>query len=278
MKRADLPFAQSLSRDAGWNQTADDWLRFLNYQPDGCFVAEWHDLPAGTVTTTVYGKRLAWIGMLLVAPEHRGRGIGTALLEHAIRHLRTAGVPCIKLDATPQGQPIYERIGFKVEWSLQRWAARSLEIDWRASSPKTRPVYWVDYHFVKALDLAAYGEERFRMLGMMMGGKERWLVNRSPKEFVTGFGMMRKGANAEYLGPVVAESVPVAAHLIQSLLQPLAKRRVYWDIPDHQDATIELARKLGFHPQRSLVRMFLGEENVAGRPEMIHGLAGPEIG
>src|SRR5580700_5524666 len=112
MTRADIPDGMRLKDLAGWNQTAEDWVRFLQASPSGCFVAEWEGHVVGTVTTIVYGDRFAWIGMVLVNPDLRGKGIGTALLERAIDHLDASGVPCLKLDATPQGQPIYERLGF----------------------------------------------------------------------------------------------------------------------------------------------------------------------
>jgi hypothetical protein len=106
----------------------------------------------------------------------------------------------------------------------------------------------------------------------------RWLVHESPRGRVNGFGFTRKGARAVYLGPVVAENQSAAGALLKSLLQPLARRRVFWDIPDHQASTLDLARRLGFHPQRPLLRMFRGGRNVPGKPEWIHALAAPEIG
>src|SRR5437899_5195592 len=100
LTRADLPFADSVRALAGWNQTAADWERILATEPEGCFLAEWNGVPAGTATTTVYGPALAWIGMVLVHPEFRRRGIGRALLEHCIAHLCKRGVRCLQPDAT----------------------------------------------------------------------------------------------------------------------------------------------------------------------------------
>src|SRR5256885_14028805 len=101
MNESDLPFADSLRELAGWNQTLVDWRRMLALSPSsqsasvetcapqsGCFVAEWEGVLVGTVTILCYGKELAWIGMLLVHPESRGRGIGQTLLHHCLDHLR----------------------------------------------------------------------------------------------------------------------------------------------------------------------------------------------
>src|ERR1041384_2093827 len=92
--KADLPFADSLRAVAGWNQTIRDWQRFLALQPEGCFLAEWNGSPAGTATTIAYGTEVAWIGMVLVHPDCRSRGIGTALLQHCIDFLRRRQVRC----------------------------------------------------------------------------------------------------------------------------------------------------------------------------------------
>ena len=78
---ADLPLG--LCGAAGWNQTEADWRRFLDLQPDGCFVAELDGASVGTTTTCVF-SRVAWVAMALVAEAVRGRGVGAALLGAAL--------------------------------------------------------------------------------------------------------------------------------------------------------------------------------------------------
>ena len=112
MTEGDVPAADELRRLAGWNQTLEDWRRMLRLEPRGCFVAVQNGEVVGTVTTTTHGQALAWIGMMLVHPEHQRRSIGTRLMRLALEYLQGRGVKCVKLDATPAGRPLYEKLGF----------------------------------------------------------------------------------------------------------------------------------------------------------------------
>jgi GNAT superfamily N-acetyltransferase len=117
---SDIPAAMKLKEAAGWNQTEDDWRRLLRLQPAGCFAATKNDELVGTTTTTTYKDQLAWIGMVLVDPQSRRQGVATRLMETALDYLR-GKVATVKLDATAQGKPVYERFGFEEESLVERW-------------------------------------------------------------------------------------------------------------------------------------------------------------
>src|SRR5262245_10020167 len=118
---ADVSLGMRLKTQAGWNQLEGDWRRMLAMQPDGCFVAEHEGTAAGTCMTCMFGD-VAGIAMMLVEQSLRGKGIGRALMEHALAFLDCRTVGTIRLDATPMGQPLYEKLGFKAEYSLARYA------------------------------------------------------------------------------------------------------------------------------------------------------------
>src|SRR5437762_3238885 len=124
MTMADIPAGMRLKEIAGWNQTAADWKRFLEASPKGCFAAEEDGRICGTATTISFENRFAWVGMVLVDPQYRGRGIGTQLLKRAIEYLDGLKIPAIKLDATPQGKPLYEKLEFVCEYEIERWTLR----------------------------------------------------------------------------------------------------------------------------------------------------------
>jgi ribosomal protein S18 acetylase RimI-like enzyme len=74
MEKGDLDLALHLVE--GWGNNRDDLERLLEYEPEGCFIAEAGGEALGMVSTTSYGS-LAWIGSFIVEPRARGKGIGT---------------------------------------------------------------------------------------------------------------------------------------------------------------------------------------------------------
>jgi GNAT superfamily N-acetyltransferase len=54
----------------------------------------------------------AYLLNFYTAPEARGRGLATQLLQHAVDECRKANVQVITLHASKFGKPIYEKFGF----------------------------------------------------------------------------------------------------------------------------------------------------------------------
>ena len=278
LTRADLPFADSVRSLAGWNQTGADWERFLTTEPNGCYLAEWAGAPAGTATTTVYGPKLAWIGMVLVHPDYRRRGIGRALLQHCVEYLRSRGVLCLKLDATPLGKTVYDGLGFQAEWTLARWSGVPLIARPRPPGPPLRPWQSTDKLLVDPLDAAAFGVSRRRILPALVEQSVSALVSESKPGHPAGFGLLRHGSRALYLGPVAATSTQAGIELVEALVARSEGQAIFWDIPVRNAAAVAWAEQHGFTNQRPLIRMFLGQNLVPGDPERQFALAGPETG
>jgi len=283
LTRADIPFADFIRALAGWNQTLADWERFLETEPGGCFLAEWDGEPAGTATTTVYGTDLAWIGMVLVHPQFRRRGIGTSLLRHCISYLQQErGVRCIKLDATPEGKLVYDRLGFQSEWSLKRYEGiLRLSAKQHPNPPVGAGIRsWndTDPEKVVSLDTHAFGVSRQPLLRSLAQQSLESVVVQNPCGEAVGYGFARTGVRATYLGPIGASSPEAGALVAQTLLGRLTNHRIFWDIPDATQPAIDLVNAHGLTVQRSLIRMFLGPNSNPGNPRAQFALAGPEVG
>jgi len=116
-----LPDALNLSMGAGWNQTAADWLALMTDSPEGCLGIACDGRIVATTTLVCYEKRLAWIGMVLTHPDYQRRGFARMLVSQAIGMAHERGVRTIKLDATDEGRPLYESLGFQDEQPVERW-------------------------------------------------------------------------------------------------------------------------------------------------------------
>lgn len=269
---SDLDFAHDLSRLAAWNQTRRDWERFLSLAPEGCFLAEFSGEAAGTATTTTYGGTLAWIGMVLVHPDFRRRGVGTELLRRSIAHLREEKhVGCVRLDATPAGRPLYEGLGFQAEWGLRRWVRES-ETE-AATFPLTTQCLALGETLL-SLDRQTFGADRSDLLRSLAAGSADAL------DLPDGsFGLRREGERAHYLGPITAASTASGLSIAEQLAERCPRNRpLYWDLPDPNEAAKALAEKLGFQPVRELTRMRLGEAPVAAETRLLFGIAEPGLG
>jgi predicted N-acetyltransferase YhbS len=267
----DVPAVLRLARTAGWNQTEADVRRLLALEPDGCFAACAGGEVIGTVTTTVYGLTLAWVGMILVDPAHRRRGVGTALMEAVLGYLRERGVATVKLDATPAGRPIYERLGFCPEGTLERWEG-TIRVE------EAREVSSGQWEEAAALDSAAFGADRGELVRRMIADTPVPLhVVRRP-DGISGYALARPGARAGYVGPVVAGDLAAARSLLLAASTGLGGGTVYIDIDTAFPGATELVRDLGLTRQRELLRMRWGPATEAGGPLRVFAIAGPEVG
>lgn len=52
-----------------------------------------------------------WLDNLWVLPEYMGQGIGNSLFQHALERCRALGVSTLKIEADPNAQSFYERMG-----------------------------------------------------------------------------------------------------------------------------------------------------------------------
>jgi predicted N-acetyltransferase YhbS len=272
MTTKDIPEAMRLKEIAGWNQTIADWRRFLSATPEGCFVAEHDGRVIGTVTTIVYEDRFAWIGQLLVDPENRGRGIGKQLFEQAIGHLDSQNLACMKLDATPLGKPLYEKLGFAPEYEIERWMLK------RQREVKARQYKAIEIEDVLKLDREIFGADRSRLLRSLAEEAPELAMVACRDAGIVGYTFGRHGALADQLGPWMANSEEVAARLLDEFLRRSGRELLFVDCMLNNPFALPLVKARGFEFSRPLTRMFRGTNKHPGRPELLCATLGPEFG
>ena len=241
LRRADLPDLMRLKESASWNQTAKDWERLLELEPEGCFGLERDGALVATAAALVYGQDLAWIGMVLTLPQHRGQGYAGRLMERAMAFAESRGVAQVGLDATDMGFELYRRFGFAPRSVVERWERPG-------SAVELPPSAVAEWELDLALDRAAFGTDRSRLLENLA----REGAASVPGE---GYAMGRTGSQAAYFGPCVARSAEAARQLLDWFLARHPGQAAYWDIPADNHAAVALAETSGFRRVRQLTCM-----------------------
>jgi len=264
MMASDVPAALELSIAAGWNQNAQDWRMLTELEPQGCFGIEVDGQLVSATTIVCYGKRLAWIGMVLTKPEYRGRGFARALVTHAIQYSDSLGIETIKLDATDQGQQLYASLGFHPEQSVERWTRPG-----RFEQSLTQNGLQLTERLF-LLDAEAFGADRSMMLKKLAARSFFY-------SGATSYALARTGRTTAYFGPCVASDAAEARRAITQCLNASPEGTWSWDLlPENREAAA-LASSLGFTRQRVLTRMIRGKP-VSTRNDMVYAIAGFELG
>ncbi|MDN3686480.1 GNAT family N-acetyltransferase [Cyclobacterium jeungdonense] len=273
----DLDVAMALKKTEGWNQTREDWQLFLKQQPQFCLVAVIENKPVGTVTAIAYQNRLAWIGMMLVDRKYRRKGISKMLMREILHRLE--GISTIKLDATPEGQFVYQQLGFKKEYSLWRFVRKAIhslqESDRDAGVSR---VSISDLPELEKLDAPVFGASREKVLGhLLLTFSEGALMLKEAGE-LKGYILSRKGSNYTQLGPLVAKDEAIARRLINQALTHFNDQALVLDVAANRQELIPWLENQGFEQRRELIRMYFQTNRYPGIPEKYYLIAGPELG
>ena len=282
---SDVPSAMELSTAANWNQTSEDWRRVMQLSIEGCRCIDDVGKIIATTTLLPYGKRLAWIGMVLTRPEYRRQGLARRLMKDAIAKAELDGIRTLKLDATDEGRPLYESLGFVVEEAVERWG-RDEELD----LAKVKPL--ADTCAIKACsddahipgnlfaqDEKAFGVSRKKLLEVLANSGR---VNATSNGYV----LSRSGRTSRYLGPCLITSEAEAELLITTHLWGSSKMDKhagskpcswYWDLLPANLGAVRCAQKVGFTRRRILWRMRRGEM-IDNNHAMVYAIAGFELG
>jgi len=269
MNADDLTAAAELSTAAGWNQTADDWRTLMELAPANCFAIEADGRLVSTITLLCYSQRLAWIGMVLTRSNYGGRGFARRLLAAALDRADSLGIETVKLDATDDGKPIYEKFGFKAQQPVERWSRPGSAQSQRPESDRSSRSYMLSPH-LRELDFQAFGTDRSNIL--------QTLAQRSALELTSNaFLFSRPGRTTQYLGPCIANDLAAAREIIIDATNTAAHTSWSWDLLPANKNAVALASELGFTRQRCLTRMGRGKP-LRGREEMVFAIAGFEFG
>ena len=204
-----LDGAVRLSRQAGWPHRLEDWQMILSLSEGVVAIGDAGQV-VGTILVTAYKADCAAINMVIVDETVRGRGLGRRLMEAA---LKLAGDRPLRLIATADGLPLYQKLGFGETGAVRQHQGIARKI---APPDNTEMAGPDDIPAITALDKTAFGADRDALIGKLTEVGEFAVIRRDGK--VAGFAAVRAFGRGEVIGPVVAPSLPDAKALVTHFL------------------------------------------------------------
>lgn len=280
MTAADVEDGLRLSRASGWNQTAADWRLLLSLGPGLFRVALENGRVVASGGAVRYGEALAWICMILVHPDARGRGLGTRVFDEVLvrcaAEVNAGRLRSVGLDATPAGRGIYLQRGFVEGSEIARLSLAPTSAP-AAAPPAVRPLSPADLDPVLARDREVFGADRSRLLRAALTGAPElaWLAPASGG--AAGYCFGRRGDHSDQVGPVVADDAATARDLVRAAAARRRDRPLILDARA-EPAWLDALAGLGFRVARPFTRMYLGDARPSARPALEPAVLGPEFG
>lgn len=255
----------------GWNPGMHDAEAFFATDPDGFIVAVVEGCPVGAISVVNHSNTFAFLGLYIVRPEFRGRGIGYALWEHGIRH---AGSRAIGLDGVPDQQDNYRRSGFVRAGETTRFVG-TVKAHHDAN---IRPATPNDVTNLVTLEGKASGVCKPMYVSAWV--KQTTLRQTFVLTLPSGlsFCTIRACCKGEKIGPLVADSQESAAKLISHAATAYSGE-IMIDVPAQSTQLAQYCHDIGLRPTFSTARMYRGKsDSVSGDDCLNYAVGTLELG
>lgn len=266
MSRDEVVLAIEWAAQEGWNPGLHDADTFRAADPQGFFVGTLEGEPVASISVVKYDPGFAFLGLYIVRPEWRGRGLGWALWQHG---MASAAGRQVGLDGVVERQPNYRKSGFELAWRNVRYEGRG-----GTSAPDDARVVdlaQVPLSTVCAYDNAYFPAERRAFLRAWLTQPDAAARGWIEDGRLQGYGLIRRCRSGWKIGPLFAERERIAECLFLALCSRAgAAEPVYLDLPEANAAAVALAQRYHMRMVFETARMY------TGRPPAVimHGLYG----
>ncbi len=271
----DMPAVVELTRAAGLAAAAQNIERYTAWGLGRYYAAELDGRLLGTAGAVLHDGA-SFVGAMAVAPEHRSKGLGRALLERVLDEVSAS--PTALLEATPLGFPLYRKLGFIAEHEtlvLERPAPGApIEPAVSARDESALDESALDESALDVSALVAFDAPRFGVpRSGLLRGYARELARRAVVLPGGAFGFALDGR----VGPIVADDPSDAARILDALLRLPHAGPVTLQLPAVNEPAARLALSRGFVETRRMHRMRRGPA-IPARPSSIFALATAGVG
>ena len=198
----------------------------------------------GIGTAIIYGYT-AWLAHIIVSPDHRNAGIGSAITKALIDLSQRNSCRSLLLIATTLGEPVYKKFGFEVE-TKYLFFDHGISLSPEAS-PEISGFQKTHEEPLFELDRFVSGEDRKKLLREHLNNTLVFIEN----NLLKGFYMPALGE-----GLIIADS-PAAGLALMKLRTASTKK---FCIPMLNENALNFLSQNGYTEYRRASRMILGEK------------------
>jgi ribosomal protein S18 acetylase RimI-like enzyme len=272
---ADLQTADIILSSAF--QRSESWIRdlglFRKLQPDGIFLASQDDFPAGMVATIIYSN-YAYVGLMGIHQEFQRQGVGLVLMQHVLTFMQQKRVPVVRLDASPCGQPLYEKLGFVPLEEVFVLQQQKRDMDYQRPSG-LQILTLQDLDLLTASDHQAFGADRGRLLQALLESYPgRAFTQQNKQGNVGGYLFVQE----KRIGPWVMTGHMEAEPLLQAALSLPFPGPASVVVPAENPAAVTLLKRHGFGIVRVNRHMAYGSDLPAGQRQRVFAQASLSLG
>ena len=215
MNAGDVAAMHRLARQMSWPHRRADCAQLLALGA-GTVAVDAAGTTIGGGMRWAFGADVGTIGLVMVAREQQGKGIGRALMKALIAE---SGLRALMLNATAEGLWLYEKLGFDPVGLVRQHQAERIEGTLLPPAPivALRRAVPADHASLSRLDAAAFGADRSRLIGRLLAEGETWLIERADRP--AGFAILRAFGHGMLIGPVLAPGEEEAIALVAAAVR-----------------------------------------------------------
>ena len=271
----DIEALHLLTVEASWPHRPDDW-RFVLGLGHGLAARDAAGRIVGCAMWWPFGEEDATVGMVLVSHRLQGRGIGRRLMADV---LEAAARRRIWLNATEEGRPLYEKLGFRPVGTIRQ--RQGLAVLPAGEAPpaegEVRPFAAQDLSEIVALDRAASGRARGTLIEALADRAEG--VVHEVEGRIAGFAFTRAFGRGHVVGPIVARNDAAAIALVRPSVEAHAGTFLRTDMPFEDGPYVRFIEAAGLAQVDTALTMLLGDGAPEPRgPAKVYGLASQALG
>ncbi|MGW5952277.1 GNAT family N-acetyltransferase [Bacillus mycoides] len=266
----------ALSSYIGWDYNREEIETVLNTGIVYGVVNEREELIA-SAAIILYGETLASIGMVIVHPDYKGRGIGKIITDSCVKSVSTQ-TP-IMLIATDEGKVLYEKLGFRAVSYVSKYICNSYNANYHCVGNEEYIVNYEERDLEGIIQIAedAFGTNREEFLKYRIIQSEQCIVTKDAQQNVLGYGISIQTPENKIIGPIVAKNDKMAMRMVHYLVREHnGKLRI--DVPEGKKDFMKELEIIGFKKVNTPPIMMKNSDKLLKRNNELYSIAAQIFG